>query len=221
VTTTRNQAVALLLVLTGATAVLTGCKHFGRRYHDQSSITEMDTRSDSGGVNIHKMGGEIDVDDAPQGATLTTMGGDIHLGSVAGFAHLKTMGGNINIDHASGPVDATTMGGDVSARLLGSADGSNSARSDIHLTSNGGSITLTVPKDFPMEIHVTLAYTKNAPRSYRIVNDLGLSPHTSSDDWDTSHGSPRKYIRSEGRVGSGLNHVEIKTVNGDVILKQE
>ena len=34
-------------------------------------------------------------------------------------------------------------------------------------------------------------------------------------------GSPRKYIRAKGRVGSGLNHVVINTVNGDVILKQE
>jgi hypothetical protein len=84
----------------------------------------------------------------------------------------------------------------------------------------GGTITLTVPKDFPMEIHITLAYTKNAERAFRIIDDFGLAQST-SPDWDSSNGSPRKYIRAEGRVGSGQNHVEIKVVNGDVILKRE
>jgi len=34
-------------------------------------------------------------------------------------------------------------------------------------------------------------------------------------------GSPRKYIYATGRVGNGQNHVEIDTINGDVILRQE
>jgi hypothetical protein len=90
----------------------------------------------------------------------------------------------------------------------------------VELTSHGGVVTLTVPKDFPMEVRITLAYTKNAPKTYAIVDHIGLDQQE-SPDWDSSNGTARKYIRARGRVGSGLNHVTIETVNGDVTLKQE
>jgi DUF4097 and DUF4098 domain-containing protein YvlB len=180
------------------------------------------------------MGGGIDVAEAPHGATFATMGGDIHLGSVASFASVHTMGGNITIDHASasvdattmggnitiknvdGPVQATTMAGDITARLVGSS----SAQRDVHLTSNSGTITLIVPKDFPMDVRIKLAYTRKADKTFDIIDHMGLT-HRQSAAWDNSQGTPRKYIYAEGRVGSGQNHVEISTINGDVILKQE
>jgi DUF4097 and DUF4098 domain-containing protein YvlB len=180
------------------------------------------------------MGGGIDVAEAPNGATLSTMGGDIHLVSVGEFAKVKTMGGNVTIDHAeaavdattmggnitikdvNGPVHATTMAGDITAHLVGSS----SAQRDVHLTSNSGTITLIVPKDFPMDVRIKLAYTRNADKTFDIIDHIGLT-HRQSADWDTSQGTPRKYIYAEGRVGSGQNHVEISTINGDVILKQE
>jgi hypothetical protein len=70
-----------------------------------------------------------------------------------------------------------------------------------------------------MEVRIVLAYTKTF-REYHIIQDAGLEVHESSE-WDTSEGTPRKYIRAAGRVGSGLNQVTIKTINGDVILRQE
>jgi DUF4097 and DUF4098 domain-containing protein YvlB len=225
--TIHKPSVVFLLVLTGATSTfILGCKSRGG--------LESEARAETGALTISKMGGEIDVADAPQGATLSTMGGDIHLGSVGEFAKVKTMGGNVTIDNAVASVDATTMGGnvtiksmngalqattmggDISARLVGSSE----QRRDVKLTSNGGTITLTVPKDFPMDVRIQLAYTKNASRSFEIIQHAGLNQRESAD-WDTSQGTPRKYIYAEGRVGSGLNHVEIKTINGDVILKQE
>ena len=129
---------------------------------------------DSGEVNITKMGGGIDVSEAPHGASLTTMGGGIHLGTVAVFAKVSTMGGGIDIDRSTGTVDATsmgggitigtangpikasTMGGDIKVRELGSS----SEERDIELTSKGGTIELTVPKDFPMEVRIILESTK-------------------------------------------------------------
>ena len=92
---------------------LPGCKYSkSTEYTNRSSIS--DAGSDSGAVNISKMGGGIDVQNAPHGANLSTMGGDIHVGDVASFAKVKTMGGSITIDHATGAVDATTMGGPIS-----------------------------------------------------------------------------------------------------------
>ncbi len=171
------------------------------------------------------MGGDIDVKDAPHGATLSTMGGNISVGDVGSFAKVKTMGGTIAIDHATGSVDASTMGGeitighangaikastmggDIAARMVGTSTDER----DVELTSHGGTITLTVPKDFPMDVKIKLLTRGNAPRSYAIVDHIGLD-QSETPDWDSSVGSPRKFIRARGRVGSGLNHVTIETV---------
>jgi DUF4097 and DUF4098 domain-containing protein YvlB len=125
------------------------------------------------------------------------------------------MGGGITIGTANGPIKATTMGGDIKAREVGSS----SQERDIELTSKGGTIELTVPKDFPMDVRIVLAYTRT-DREFHIVQDAGLEVRE-TNSWDTSEGTPRKYIRAAGRVGSGLNMVTIKTINGNVILHQE
>lgn len=227
-----SKATLTILIGCGILFCLPGC-----RYTDHSEtggLGETGDASSSGEISISKMGGGIDVGSAPHGADLSTMGGDIHVGDVASNAKIKTMGGVITIDHATGPVDATTMGGGIS---IGHAEGSlkastmggditarmagtSSTERDVELTSHGGTVTLTVPKDFPMDVRITLAYTKNAPKTYEIIDHIGLEQRE-TPDWDNSIGTPRKYIRAQGRVGSGLNHVVINTTNGDVILKQE
>jgi len=225
---------AMFMILAASTipAGLTGCWYEEGPTHAISAAS--DGRTDTGAVRIARMGGEVDVTDAPHGADLSTMGGNIHLGDVASFAKVKTMGGEIAIDHAKcsvdamtmggginighveGAVKAKTMGGDITARMVATS----TERRDVELTSLGGSVTLTVPKDFPMDVRITLAYTKNAPRTYEIVDHVGLEQRETTD-WDSSFGSPRKYIRAQGRVGNGLNRVTINVTNGDVILKQE
>lgn len=225
--TLHKAAAALLIIFAGAIPVaLSGCK--------QCALRGVKAATTSGPVNIHQMGGDINVADAPNGANLATMGGNIHLSNVGSFATAKTMGGDIAIDHANASVDASTMGGkivvaeangaikastmggDIKARMVGSSEG----RRDVELSSKGGTITLVVPKDFPMEVKITLAYTKKAGDHFRIIDHVGLTQRE-SDEWDSSFGTPRKYIRATGRVGSGMNHVTIDTINGDVILKQE
>ena len=225
--TERKVALAFLLPMVVLVPVtLSGCR--------DCVIVHARAATRSGPLQISKMGGDIDVPEAPDGAHLSTMGGSIHVGSVGSVAKLHTMGGDISVDHANASVDASTMGGkitikdtngsikastmagDVTAHVVGSS----TAERDIELSSKSGTIVLNVPKDFPMEIRVILAYTKNAGDHFRIINSLGLSQQE-SQEWDNSHGTPRKYIRASGRVGSGLNHVTIDTINGDVILRQE
>ena len=181
-----------LLLASALPVVMAGCKS-----HTSFDDGVTAVKGDSGEVNITKMGGGIDVGEAPHGANLTTMGGGIHLGNVAVFARVKTMGGGIKVREV----------------------GSLSQERDIELTSKSGTIELTVPKDFPMDVRIILAYTRT-DRDYRIVQDAGLEVRE-TNVWDTSEGTPRKYIRAAGRVGSGLNLVTIKTINGDVILRQE
>lgn len=210
--------------------LLAGCDFDSRDGEDGMSSN---TTGVSGEVVVSKMGGGIDVNDAPHGATLSTMGGGIHVGRVAAFAKIKTMGGGVVVDHASGSVDATTMGGGIT---IGSASGPvkavsmgggitvrevdvSSQERDIYLNSKGGNIELTVPRDFPMTVKITLAYTRT-DRQYQIIQHAGLDVHESGE-WDHSEGTPRKYIRASGLVGNGLNRVTIETINGDVTLNRE
>ncbi len=143
------------------------------------------------------------------------MGGGIDIDHATGTVDATTMGGGITIGTASGAIKASTMGGDIKVREVGSS----SQERDIELTSKGGTIELTVPKDFPMDVRIELAHANNF-HEYHIIQDAGLEVRESGG-WDNSFGSPRKYIRAAGRVGSGLNQVSIKTINGDVILHQE
>jgi DUF4097 and DUF4098 domain-containing protein YvlB len=223
----RSGPLLLLLCVAGAISVsLSGCRNCHMRV--------VHAASDARPVSIHQMGGDINVADAPNGAHVATMGGNIHLGSVGSYARAKTMGGDISIDHASGSVDASTMGGKINiadtngsikASTMGGEIkahlvGSSTERRDIDLSSKSGTIVLVVPKEFGMEVRISLAYTKKEGDHFRIIDHCGLT-QKESDEWDSSHGTPRKYIRASGRVGSGLNHVTIETINGDVILKQE
>jgi DUF4097 and DUF4098 domain-containing protein YvlB len=212
-------------------AVLAGCHGHGSHFFNDGMSNS--STGASGEVIISKMGGGIDVDNAPHGATLSTMGGGIHVGHVGSFAKIKTMGGGIEVDHATGSVDATTMGGGITISTVEGAVkatsmgggitvrevGTSSSQRDIHLESKGGTIELTVPKDFPMDVKIVLAYTRT-DRQYHIVQHAGLDVHEAGE-WDTSMGTRRKYIRASGIVGSGTNRVTIETVNGDVILNQE
>ena len=203
----------------------------GRSHHH--GMTVVSAHSD-GPVRIHQMGGDIDVKEAPQGANLETMGGNIRLDHVDSAAKLHTMGGNITVEQAGGsveaetmggeirinsafgPIKASTMGGDIKVRIAGTS----SSQRDIQLSSKAGTIALTVPKDFPMQVGITLAYTKNSSQEFRISEHLGLTQRVSSD-WESGFGSPRKFIRASGRVGNGQNRVTIDTINGDVILRQQ
>ena len=149
-------------------------------------------------------------------AKVKTMGGGIDIDHSTGTVDASTMGGGITIDTANGPIKATTMGGDIKVRETGSSN----AERDIELSSKGGTIELTVPKDFPMDVRIMLAYTKIRSR---LPHYPACRPGGARDPATGIHsdGTPRKYIRAAGRVGNGLNHVTIKTINGDVILRQE
>ncbi|HUY93680.1 MAG TPA: hypothetical protein VMU71_00225 [Terracidiphilus sp.] len=190
--------------------------------------------SDRDRVSIHRMGGDIDVPNAPDGADVGTMGGNIHIGSAGGAISAKTMGGNIVVDHADGSVDVSTMGGTITVRQVSgqihastmSGDvtvhltGASGDRRDIRLSSLSGAILLTVPKDYGMDVRIKLEYTRNSRQDFRVDQHLGLTERQTTD-WDTSRGTPRKSIYVTGRVGDGQNRVTIETINGDVILKQE
>jgi DUF4097 and DUF4098 domain-containing protein YvlB len=167
-------------------------------------------------VSIKTMGGDINVDDAPEGTDVHTMGGDIHIKQATKFARAKTMGGNIEIDAIDGRVDATTMGGDVTVTMIGNPE---QRERGVDIQSMGGDVTLTVPAGLSMDIDITLAYTKDRRDDYKIVSDFTVKQEETKE-WERSHGSSRKYVYGTGSIAGGKHKVRIKTVNGNIYLKK-
>jgi DUF4097 and DUF4098 domain-containing protein YvlB len=162
-------------------------------------------------VQISTMGGEIDVEDAPEGANLHTMGGNINVADAVRFVSAKTMGGDIQIKSIDGWVKATTMGGDIDVNVTGTGG-------DVELTSMSGDVTLVVPSGFSMEFDLEIAYTRGSSQDYKIITSYDVQ-QLETREWDYDHGSPRKYIRGSGTVGGGQNRVKIRTVNGNIEIK--
>jgi len=168
-------------------------------------------------VTITTMGGNIEVDEAPAGAWVSTMGGNVEVDDAAGFVKASTMGGNIDIRVGDGWVNASTMAGDVVVEIedgLGVGD-----KRGVNLSSMSGDITLALPAGMPLDLDITIAYTKNSSQDYRIISDFDLDIEESGD-WDYSNGSPRKRIRGRGRTGSGKYPVVIETINGNVRIEE-
>jgi len=172
-------------------------------------VTRSDGSSIGEQVNIHTMGGSIDVSDAPLGADVHTMGGDITIDSARDYVKAETMGGDIRIKEVDGWVNATTMAGDVQVTVIG--------QHDVELTSMHGDVTLVIPDGADLDIDIELDYTKNSSRNYKIVSDFPIDQKETAD-WDYDKGSPRKTIK--GVSNGGGNRVVIRTINGNVYLKR-
>jgi DUF4097 and DUF4098 domain-containing protein YvlB len=166
-------------------------------------------------VTITTMGGDINVDDAPEGAAVHTMGGDIKVLNASRFVRAKTMGGNIEIEISDGWVQATTMAGDIDVVI---EKGLGGGKEGVELTSYSGDITLTVPADLSMDLDLTLAYTRNSSQNYKIISDVDLDIER-SQEWDYDNGTPRKRIYATGKVRGGRYPIVIETINGDIRVR--
>jgi DUF4097 and DUF4098 domain-containing protein YvlB len=161
-------------------------------------------------LSIFRMGGDIRVDDAPNGAALRTMGGDIRVVRGAGHILARTMGGNIEIEHLDGSAVATTMGGNVTVNV-------DSGR-DVELFSMGGEIEVTLPRGFSGDFVVELEDGDNGEQ-HEIKSDFPLQI-TKADRWHF-FGGTRRVLTGTGRSGSGANRVKISTIGGDITIRQK
>jgi DUF4097 and DUF4098 domain-containing protein YvlB len=167
-------------------------------------------------VLMSTMGGDINLKSAPDGASVKTMGGEIDIRDAEQFVKATTMGGDIRVDVRNGWVDLTTMAGNIETTVRESlgdtADG-------IKLESMSGDITVIVPAGLSLSFDLTIAYTRNSDQNYKISSDFGLNEERSAD-WDYEHGSPRKTIHATGSVGGGHYPIKIKTINGNITVRQ-
>jgi DUF4097 and DUF4098 domain-containing protein YvlB len=168
--------------------------------------------SDGEALSISTMGGPVNVDSAPFGVEASTMGGAIHIKSARVYTRVKTMGGSITIDDIDGWVEAATMGGNVTVVMTGDPE---QGRRDVDISSMGGTIRLTVPRDLAMDVDLELNYTRGSGGKYKIISDFDLTLEE-TENQEKSPGKPGKTIRARGRTGDGRHRIIVSTVNGDI-----
>ncbi|HYJ79653.1 MAG TPA: M56 family metallopeptidase, partial [Longimicrobiaceae bacterium] len=158
-------------------------------------------------TSVSRAGGQVVLPSAPGGASVSTGGGQIRIGPAGGNVRANTGGGAITLESVDGSVRATTGSGAVNARLVG--DGG-----DVEITTGSGTVTLTLPAGFSGDLEVESAYTERHGPT-QVISDFPLSV-THTESWDGGRGTPRRYVRGRGRLGSGRHTVRIATVNGNV-----
>jgi beta-lactamase regulating signal transducer with metallopeptidase domain len=165
------------------------------------------------GIRMNSAGGGISLRAAPDGARVTTGGGPIRIGPSNGEVYAQTGGGSIDIGPATGSVEAHTGAGDVRIELQGA--GAHS----VDVTSGKGEVVLVLPRDLNAILELETAYTDNLGHKTRILSDMPLHAAETAD-WDSSEGTPRRYVRARQTVGRGGGVIRVRTVNGDVVLKR-
>ena len=166
------------------------------------------------GIRMSSAGGAISLPAAPEGARVTTGGGGIRIGPSAGEVYASTGGGPIDIGPATGSVEAHTGAGDVTIELKGAGPHS------VAVTSGKGQIVLVLPRDLDATLELETAYTDNFGHKTRIVSDQPLQT-TETDTWDSSEGTPRRYVRARQTVGRGGGVIRVRTVNGNIVVTRK
>ncbi|MDQ2768709.1 MAG: hypothetical protein M3Y30_16330 [Gemmatimonadota bacterium] len=164
-------------------------------------------------IVIDKDGGDIQLDDVPHDARLSTGGGAISVGRARGSVSAHTGGGDIEIGPAEGAAAATTGAGDVSINLVGEAP------HPVDVSSGKGNVEILLPSDANATLDLEIGYTQNYGRHPQIKGDWPLTV-TETDQWDASHGTPRKYVRVKQQIGKGGPVIRVRTMNGDIKLKR-
>jgi DUF4097 and DUF4098 domain-containing protein YvlB len=164
-------------------------------------------------VSIFRMGGDIRVDDAPDGARLRTMGGDIRVTRGAGHIVAKSMGGDIEIRQLEGSADVGTMGGNIRVNVVSSGGGH-----DLDVHTLGGKIEVELPHDFDGDFVVQLEDDHGDGR-HRIISDFPLQIRESTRRHFFSRDST--IYKAIGRSGTGANRVVISTVGSDIVIRRK
>lgn len=194
----------------GATGDLSGV-----RVHGEGERVDVPRGGQVGFLHIRKAGGDVNLEDAPQGAQITTGGGDIHVRRGTGMIDASTGGGDIEIGPITGSVSAGTGAGNIHV-IVADAGGE---LQNVDITSGNGSVVVELPPSLDARVEVETAYTEGFQDAAKIVSAWSLD-RDAVTPWDDHQGTPRRYVRAHGIAGNGHGLVRITTVNGDIELRR-
>ena len=169
-------------------------------------------RRSDGRVVVQKPGGGVSISNAAGGASISTGGGSVSIGRAGGSVNVTTGGGAVTVGPVKGTATASTGAGDVVITV----DGDDTK--DVDVSSGNGRVTLIVPRNLSATLDLETAYTNNRRSSTRIISEWPLDVDETAD-WDSSRGTPRRYVRVRQQVGGGRRTIRVRTVNGDIVFR--
>ncbi|HWB82735.1 MAG TPA: DUF4097 family beta strand repeat-containing protein [Bryobacteraceae bacterium] len=163
--------------------------------------------------------GPVRISDVAGPSRLRTSNGPIRVHDVHGGIQAQTGNGAIELAEVDGEVEAHTTNGAIRANLAASGPAARPVRLE---TTNGG-IDLTLPSNYPSDIH---AGTTNGGITLHVPGDLNarLSARTTnssvSSDFQVKAVGEISRRRLEGTIGSGGPQIELTTTNGGIHLRK-
>ncbi|MGH7561224.1 MAG: M56 family metallopeptidase [Gemmatimonadales bacterium] len=118
-------------------------------------------------------------------------------GADRGTLHIEKAGGGIDLDRAPNGAQVRTGGGEI---RIGEGAG------------------LVRARGFDGRFDLETAYTRSHGGT-RIVSDWELYV-SETQEWDSSQGTPRRYVRATGRAGNGSGHILVRLVNGNITVRR-
>jgi beta-lactamase regulating signal transducer with metallopeptidase domain len=168
----------------------------------------------AGKLFIHKAGGNVDLDAAPNGAVVRTGGGRVRIGRGAGGVEATTGGGDVTIGPIAGAVYATTGAGEVRVIV-----DKVSWTQVVEASSGKGRIIIELPRDFDGILDLETAHTRTHEQTARIESDWELEREPLTD-WQNVYGTPRRFLRARAVLGRGTGRVTVRTVNGEIEIRR-
>lgn len=173
---------------------------------------DVSVHSIDGTVSGRTAGGKVDMNDVKGDVEFSTNGGDIHMEKGMGNIHMETLGGNIALTELTGDVDARTNGGNIKVDTMEgkvhveTMGGNiflkvNGENKGIYAKTNGGQITIEVPKNFAADID---AQTLGG----RVQCDLPLMTSGMFDQ-----------ARITGTINGGGGLIQAYIMGGDIRIK--
>lgn len=168
-----------------------------------------------GMLHVNKAGGPITIEAAPMGAEVSTGGGDVRVGASEGFVGASTGGGNITVGPVAGSVKANTGAGTVQVWITDA----KGAERLVDVSAGVGDVVIELPSELSARFDLETGYTARFGKKTRIESDWAL-PQTETDYWDDARGTPRKYVRLRGEVGTGGPLILVRTTNGNITVRR-
>lgn len=206
------------VLIQGVTGGLRGSSGTGDVLYGKEGMTYQASGSGGGTTDsngkryIRKSGGSVTLTTVENGASISTGGGAIRIGTSNGDLTANTGGGDISVATLRGSGVLSTGAGDVTVNVSG--EGSHK----VQVTSGNGRVILTLPPDISARLHIETAYTRDHGPT-RIDSDWKVAV-TETREWDSTEGTPRRYVRTTGTIGSGKGLIKVRTVNGDVVIRR-
>jgi hypothetical protein len=191
---TAKEALALKVTIQQENGVVK-ISYTGERNRPNRSVSFVIQAPAGSRTELATDGGSVKVEGFTADVSATTDGGSITVAQVRAKLKLHTGGGSITLSQIDGTVDATTDGGSITC--------AGTLRGDNRLTTDGGSIAVTLPADARLKV------------------DASTGGGSARNDFDLPVSRGDGSARFKGSIGDGsAGTLHLATEGGSVSLRK-